>query len=71
MKVIFKTDEYCISFDMGNVKALDMYRFFHPRGLDAISRTNIYVLERRRGIFLYESLGCVDNLNKTQLPHLF
>ena len=80
MKVLFKTGEHYISFDMGYVRALDLYRFFHPRGLDAISKTlkkeecitsNIYVLEKRMGIFPYEWLDCVDKLNKTQIPYLF
>ena len=39
LKVLTKTDENCISIDMGYAKALDMFRFFHPLSLDAISKT--------------------------------
>ena len=39
LKVLTKTDENYISIDMGYAKALDMFRFFHPLSLDAISKT--------------------------------
>ena len=39
LKVLTKTDENYISFDRGYAKALDMFRFFHPLSLDAISKT--------------------------------
>ena len=39
LKVLTKTDENYISIDMGYIKALDMFRFFHPLSLDAISKT--------------------------------
>ena len=47
---------------MGYAKALDMFRFFHPLSLDAISKTlsneecisNKCGLERPNGIFPYE-----------------
>ena len=39
LKVLTKTDENYISFDMGYAKALDMFRFLHPLSLDAISKT--------------------------------
>ena len=63
LKVLTKTDENYISIDMGYAKALDMFRFFHPLSLDAISKTlsneecitlNKCGLERRKGIFPYE-----------------
>ena len=62
---------------MGNAKALDMFRFFHPLSLDAISKTlsnkecitlNKFGLERRKGIFAYEWLDSIDKLNETTLP---
>ena len=37
LKVLTKTDENNISFVMGYAKALDIFRFFHPLSLDAIS----------------------------------
>ena len=73
LKVITKTDENYISIDMGYAKALDMYRFFHPLSLDAISKTlsneesitlNKCGLERRKGIFLYEWFDSIDKLQK-------
>ena len=39
LKVLTKTDENYFSTDMGYAKALDMFRFFHPLSLDAISKT--------------------------------
>ena len=60
LKVLTKTDENYISIDMGYAKALDLFRFFHPLSLDALSKTlsneecitlNKCGLERRRGIF--------------------
>ena len=39
LKVLTKTDENYICIDMGNAKALDMFRFFHRISLDAISKT--------------------------------
>ena len=60
LKVLTKTDENYISIDMGYATALDMFRFFHPLSLDAISKTlsdkecvtlNKHELERRKGIF--------------------
>ena len=39
LKVVTKTDENYICIDMGHVKALDMFRFFHPPSLDSISKT--------------------------------
>ena len=39
LKVLTKTDENYIRIDMGHAKALDIYRFFHPLSLDAISKT--------------------------------
>ena len=50
---------------MGYAKALDMFRFFHPLGLDASNKTlsdeeciilNKHGLERRKGVFPYEWL---------------
>ena len=41
LKVLTKTDESYICIDMGPAKALDMFRFFHPLSLDAISETLI------------------------------
>ena len=38
LKLLTKTDEKYISIDMGYAKALDMFRFFHPLSLDAISK---------------------------------
>ena len=52
-----------ICIDMGYAKALDMFRFFHPLSLHAISKTlsdrecvtlNKFKLERRKCIFPYE-----------------
>ena len=72
LKVLTKTDENYISIDMGYAKALDMFRFFHPLSLDAISKTlsneecitlNKCVLERRRGIFPYEWFDSIDKLH--------
>ena len=39
LKVLTKPDENYISIDLGYAKALDMFRFFHPLSLDAISNT--------------------------------
>ena len=77
VKVLTKTDENYISIDMGYAKALDMYRFFHPLSLDAISKTlsneecitlNKCGLERRKGIFPYEWFDSIDKLHETALP---
>ena len=63
LKVLTKTDENYNSFYMGYAKALDMFRFFHPLSLDAISKTlsneeriilHNYGLERRKSVFPYE-----------------
>ena len=62
---------------MGHAKALDMFRFFHPLSLDAMSKTlsdrkcvtlNKFKLERRKGIFPYEWLDGLDKLYNTELP---
>ena len=61
---------------MGYAKALDMFRFFHPLSLDAISKTlsdkcvtlNQFGLERRKGIFPYEWFDSIDKLHETTLP---
>ena len=77
LKVLTKTDESYISIDMGYAKALDMFRFFHPISLDAISETlsneecitlNKCGLERRNGIFPYEWFDSIDKLHETTLP---
>ena len=77
LKVLTKTDENYISVDMGYAKALDMFRFFHPFSLDAISKTlsieeyitlNKCGLERRKGIFPYEWFDSIDKLHETTLP---
>ena len=77
MKVLAKTDENYISIDMGYVKALDMFRFFHALSLDAITKTlsdsecvslNEFELERRKSIFSYEWLHSADKLSETSLP---
>ena len=78
LKVITKTDENYISIDMGYAKALDMFRFFHPLSLDAISKTlsneecitlNKCGLERRKGISPYEWFdSIIDKLHETTLP---
>ena len=76
-KVLNKTDENYISIDLGYAKALDMFRFFHPNSLDAISKTlsdkecvtlNKFGLERRKGIFPYEWFDSIDKLNEITLP---
>ena len=62
---------------MGYAKALDMFRFFHPLSLDAISKTlsneecitlNKCGLERSKGIFPYEWFDSINNLYETTLP---
>ena len=62
---------------MGYAKASDVFTFFHPLSLDAISKTlsdkecvtlNKFKLERRKGIFPYEWLDSIDKLNNTELP---
>ena len=77
LKVLTKTDENYISIDMGYAKALDMFRFFYPLSLDAISKTlsneecitlNKCGLERRKGIFPYEWFDSIDKLHETTLP---
>ena len=77
LKVLTKSDENYISIDMGYAKALDMFRFFHPLSLDAISKTlsneecitlNKCGLERRKGIFPYERFDSTDKLHETKLP---
>ena len=77
LKVLTKTDENYISIDMVCAKALDMFRFFHPLSLFAISKTlsdkefvtlNKFGLERHKGIFPYEWFDSIDKLNKTTLP---
>ena len=76
LKVLTKTDENYISIDMGYSKALDMFRFFHPLSLDALSKTlsneecitlNKCGLERRNGIFQYEWFDSIDKLHETTL----
>ena len=61
---------------MGHARALDMFSFFHPLSLDAISKTlsdrecvilNKFKLERRKGIFPYEWFDSMDKLNNTEL----
>ena len=61
---------------MGYVKALHMFRLFHPHSLDALNKTfrnkkcvtlNKYGLERRKKIFAYEWLDSLDKINETQL----
>ena len=63
LKILTKTDENYVCIDMGHAKALDMFRFFHPLNLNAISKTlsdkecvamNKIELERRKYIFPYE-----------------
>ena len=39
MKVSAKTDENYINIDMGCIKALDMFKFFHSLSLDALTKT--------------------------------
>ena len=77
LKVLTKTDENYISIHMGYAKALDMFRFFHPLSLDAVSKTlsdkecvtlNKFGLERRKGIFPYEWFDSIDKLHETTLP---
>ena len=77
LKILTKTDENYISFDMGYAKALDMFRYFHPLSLDAIRKTlsnkkcvtlNKFGLERRKGIFPYEWFDSIDKLHETTLP---
>ena len=62
---------------MGYAKASDMFRFFHPLSLDAISKTLSYEecitlnkcgLERRKGIFPCEWFDSIDKLHETTLP---
>ena len=76
-KILTKTDENYIRIDMGYAKALDMFRFFFPLSLDAISKTlsdkecvtvNKFGLERRKGIFPYEWFDSIDKLYETTLP---
>ena len=71
-KVLTKTDENYFSIDIGYAKALDMFRFFHPLSLDAISKKlsdkecatlNKFGLERRKGIFPYEWIDSIDKLH--------
>ena len=77
LKVLTKTDENYFSIDMGYAKALDMFRFFHPLSLDAISKTlsdkecvtlNKFGLEGRKGIIPYEWFDSIDKLHETSLP---
>ena len=77
LKVLTKTDENYISIDMGYAKSLDMFRFFHPLSLDAISKTlsieecitlKKIGLERRKVIFPYEWFDSIDKLHETTLP---
>ena len=62
---------------MGYAKALDMFRFFHPLSLDAISKAlsneeritfKKCGLERRKSIFPYEWFDSIDKLYETTLP---
>ena len=39
MKLLCENDEHHISIDLGNTKALDMFRFLHRFNLDASSKT--------------------------------
>ena len=77
LKVLTETDEKYISIDMGYAKALDMFKFFHPLSLDAVSKTlsdkecvilNKFGLERRKGILPFEWFDGIDKLNETSLP---
>ena len=66
---------------MGHAKALDIFRFFHPLSLDAISKTlndkeylnklNKLKLERRKSIFPYDGLIVwihIIHTHNTELP---
>ena len=77
LKVLTKADENCFSIDMFYAKALDLFRFFHPLSLDAISKTfsdkecvtvNKFEFERRKCIFPYEWFDSIDKLHETTLP---
>ena len=77
LKVLTKIDEIYITIDMGYTKALDMFRFFHPFSLDAISKIlsdkecvtlNKFGLERGKGIFPNEWFDSIDKLHETTLP---
>ena len=77
MKVLCKTDQNYNRIDMGCIKALDMFRFFHPLSLDAKTKTlneseferlSNFKLERRKGILPYDRLDSVDELNNRELP---
>ena len=77
IKVLPKSDENYNCIDMGQTKAIDMFKFFHPLSLDAISKTlsgkecvtlNKHGLERRKGIFPYEWFDSMDKLKNTELP---
>ena len=61
---------------MGYAKALDMFRFFQPLSLDAISKTlsneecltlSKFGLERLKVIIPYEWLDSIDKLHETTL----
>ena len=76
LKVLTKTDENYVSIDKGYAKALDMFRFFHPFSLDAISKTlgneecitlNKCGLARRKGIFPYEWVDSIEKIHETIL----
>ena len=77
MKVSAKTDENYINIDMGCIKALDMFKFFHSLTSDALTKTlsdsecvrlKTYKLERCKGIFPYEWIDSVDKLNTELTP---
>ena len=77
LKKLPETDENYISIDMGYAKVLDMFRFFHPLSLRAISKTlsddecitlNKCGLERRKGILPYEWFDSIDKIHETTLP---
>ena len=80
LKVLTKTDENYISIDMDYAKALDMFRFFHPLSLDAISKTlsneeyitlNKCGLERRKGIFPYEWFDSINYMKQLYHPRKY
>ena len=77
LKVLTETHQNYICIDMGHAKALEMFIFFHPLNLDAISKTlsdnkcvkfNKFKLERRKCLFPYEWLDSIEKPNELLLP---
>ena len=77
MRALAKNEENYFTIDMVCIKALDIFKFFHPLSLDALTKTlsddecetlNKFKLERRKCIIPNEWLDSLDELSNTEIP---